>query len=100
MQPVSTHIEGAIPPLVRVHATASLGAGEVSLAVSVKELGDNFWSYNVGEPGRNNRVGFGRVSATDHITALRQASGIVAAGYPSGTIERGLLEQFAKGDAP
>jgi hypothetical protein len=29
---------------------------------------------------------------------LRYAAGVCAAGYQPGTIERGLLEQFAAGD--
>ena len=35
---------------------------------------------------------------TDHMDVLRYAAGISAAGYEPGTVERGLLEQFAADD--
>jgi hypothetical protein len=35
---------------------------------------------------------------TSHMDVLRYAAGICAAGYRPGTIERGLLEQFAASD--
>jgi hypothetical protein len=33
-----------------------------------------------------------------HMDVLRYAAGVCAAGYQPGTIERGLLDQFADGD--
>jgi hypothetical protein len=51
--------------------------------------------YNLAE-GTVNRVQYGRVAGmTDHMNVLRYAVGVCAAGYQPGTIERGLLEQFA-----
>jgi len=42
---------------------------------------------------------YGRVAGlAGHLDALRYAAGVCAAGYQPGTIERGLLEQFAAGD--
>ena len=46
--------------------------------------------------GTDSRAQYGRVAGmTDHNEVLRYAAGICAAGYQPGTIERGLLEQFA-----
>ena len=99
---MSTRVEGAMPPLIRVQATASLGVGAVGFIITVKDLGDDFWSYNLSEAVdgvRNSRLAFGRLSATDHLAALRQAAAILATGYPAGTVERGLLEEFAHSEA-
>jgi len=99
---MSTRVKGAMPPLIRIQATANLAVGAVGFIITVKELGDGFWSYNVSEAVegvRNNRAGFGRLSATGHLAALRQAAGILAIGYPAATVERGLLEEFAQGEA-
>jgi hypothetical protein len=88
-----------MPALIRVQATATLAAGTVGFIITVKELGDGFWSYNINgtqEGIRRNRAGYGRLSATDHLAALRQAAGILATGHAPGTVERGLLEDFAQ----
>jgi hypothetical protein len=49
--------------------------------------------------GTDNRAQYGRVAGmTDHMDVLRYAAGVCAAGYQPGTIQRGMLEQFAAGD--
>lgn len=53
------------------------------------------WQYNLNDR-TNNRTGRGRIAdKTGHMDVLRYAAVICAAGYQPGTIERGLLEQFA-----
>jgi RPA family protein len=48
------------------------------------------WQYNLND-GTDNRAGRGRIAGkTGHLDVLRYAT-----GYQPGTVERGLLEQFA-----
>jgi hypothetical protein len=95
---MSTHVEGAtVLILVTAHATLDAGPAHLSLA-ALEGPAPGTWRYNLGE-GTNNRAQYGRVAGmTDHLEVLRYAAGVCAAGYQPGTIERGLLEQFAAGD--
>ncbi len=53
------------------------------------------WQYKLND-GADNRARRGRITGkTDHLKVLRYAAGICAVGYQPGTVERGLLEQFA-----
>jgi hypothetical protein len=92
---MSTRVEGATV-LVTVTAHATLSAGSVHLSLSVREgPAPGTWRYNLND-GTDNRAASGRVAGmTDHLDVLRYAAGIGAAGYKPGTIERGMLEQFA-----
>jgi hypothetical protein len=91
---MSTRVEGATV-LVTVTAYATLSAGPVHLSLSVREgPAPGTWRYNLNS-GTDKRA-IGRVAGmTDHMDVLRYAAGICAAGYEPGTVERGLLEQFA-----
>jgi hypothetical protein len=92
---VSTRADGATV-LVTVSARATLSAGPVHLSLSAREgPAPGTWRYNLTD-GPDHRAAGGRVAGTaDHMDVLRYAAGICAAGYQPGTIERGLLEQFA-----
>jgi hypothetical protein len=96
---VSIRVDGATV-LIMVSARATLSAGTVHISLTAREgpaLGT--WRYNLTD-GTDHRAAGGCVAGkTDHIDALRYAAGICAAGYQPGTIERGLLEQFADGHA-
>lgn len=92
-----TRVEGATARvLVTVHAT--LSAGPVHLALSVREgPASGTWRYNLTD-GLDHRAA-GRVTGiTDHMAVLRYAARVAVVGYESGTVERGLLEQFAVGE--
>jgi hypothetical protein len=94
---MSTRVEGATIFVV-VTAMARLIAGPVQLSLSARESPPGTWRYNLGD-GRDGRAQYGRVAGMkDHMDVLRYAAGICAAGYEPGTIERGLLEQFAAED--
>ena len=57
------------------------------------------WQYNLND-GRANRGARGRIAGkAGHLDVLKYAAGICSAGYQPGTIERGLLEQFAAAPA-
>ena len=92
---MSTRVEGAAPPVIRVTAQAVLAAGTTHLMLTIKEESENLWRYNLAE-GHTNRVAYGRVTMPDHMTVLRHVAAICADGYPPGSIERGLLEAFAR----
>ena len=95
---MSTRVEGGTV-LVMVTAYATLSAGPTHLSLSAREgPAPGTWRYNLGD-GTDNRAQYGRVAGmTDHMDVLRYAAGVCAAGYQPGTIQRGLLEQFAAGD--
>jgi hypothetical protein len=65
------------------------------MRLTVTEQGDGLWKYNLSGP-QASRIGYGRVTAQDHLTALRRAADILAGGFAPATAERGLLETFAK----
>jgi hypothetical protein len=92
---VSTRVDGATVT-VTVSACATLSAGAVHMSLTVREGPTaGIWQYNLNDR-TNNRAGRGRIAdKTGHMDVLRYAAGICAAGYQPGTIERGLLEQFA-----
>lgn len=94
---MSTRVEGATV-LVMVTAHATLSAGSAHLSLTVREgPSRGTWRYNLAK-GTINRAQYGRVAGlAGHMDALRYAAGVCAAGYQPGAIERGLLEQFAKG---
>ena len=92
---MSTRIEGAtIQVMITVRAT--LSAGPVHLTLSAREgPAPRTWRYNLTD-GLDHRAAGGRIAGmADHMAVLRYAAGISAAGYEPGTVERGLLEQFA-----
>ncbi len=82
-----------------VTAFATLSAGSAHLSLSAREgPAPGTWRYNLGD-GTDSRVQYGRVAGmTDHMDVLKYAAGVCAAGYQPGTIQRGLLEQFATDD--
>ena len=96
---MSTHVDGATVT-VTVSACAILSVGTVHMSLTAREgPAPGIWQYNLND-GTNNRAGHGRVAdKTGHMDVLRYAAGICAAGYQPGTIERGLLEQFAAAPA-
>ena len=95
---MSTRVKGATV-LVTVTAHATLSAGPVHFSLSAREgPAPGTWRYNLND-GKDARAATGRVAGmTDHMDVLRYVAGISAAGYEPGTVERGLLEQFAAGD--
>jgi hypothetical protein len=95
---MSTRVEGGTV-LVMVTAHATLSAGPAHLSLSALEgPAPGTWRYNLGD-GADRRAQYGRVAGmTEHMDVLRYAAGVCAAGYQPGTIEKGLLEQFAAGD--
>jgi hypothetical protein len=95
---MSTRTEGATV-LIMVTARATLDAGTAHLSLSaIESPAPGTWRYNLHD-GTDRRAQYGRVAGmTDHMDVLRYAAGICAAGYQPGTIERGLLEQFAADD--
>src|ERR1700730_16580469 len=95
---MSTRVKGATV-LVTVTAHATLSAGPVHLSLSAREgPAPGTWRYNLND-GKDARAATERVAGmTAHMELLRSAAGISAAGYEPGTVERGLLEQFAAGD--
>ena len=95
---MSTRVEGATL-VITMTVHAMLSAGPVHLSLSAREgPAPRLWRYNLND-GTDNRAATGRVAGmTDHMDVLRYAAGICAAGYEPGTVERGLLEQFAAGD--
>ena len=97
---MSTRVDGATIT-VTVSACATLSAGTVRMSLTARQgPAPGIWQYILTD-GRDNRAGRGRVAGkTGHLDVLRCAAGICAAGYQPGTIERGLLEQFAAGHAP
>jgi hypothetical protein len=95
---VSTRVEGAEPPVILITAKATLAAGTVCLMLTVIEESANLWRYNLSET-KNTRLAYGKLIIPGHMAALRRAAEICADGYQPGTIERGLLDAFAR-DAP
>lgn len=92
---MSTRVEGAaVLVLVSVHVT--LSAGQVHLTLNVREgPAPGMWRYNLAD-GTAHSTATGRIAGmTGHMDVLRHTASICAAGYEPGTIERGLLEQFA-----
>jgi hypothetical protein len=95
---MSTRVEGAtIQVMVTIRAT--LSAGPVHLTLSAREgPAPRTWRYNLTD-GPDHHAAGGRVAGiTEHMAVLRYAAGICSAGYEPGTVERGLLEQFAADD--
>jgi hypothetical protein len=95
---MSTRVEGGTV-LVTVTAHVTLSAGPAHLSLTAREgPASGTWRYNLSY-GTDNRAASGRVAGlADHMDVLRYAAGVCAAGYEPGTIERGLLEQFAADD--
>jgi hypothetical protein len=92
---MSTRVEGAtIQVMVTVRAT--LSAGPVHLTLSAREgTAPGTWRYNLTD-GADHCAAGGRVAGlTGYMAVLRYAAGTCSAGYEPGTVERGLLEQFA-----
>jgi hypothetical protein len=85
---VSTRVDGATVT-VTISARAILSAVTMRMTVAAREGPiPGIWQYN--------RAGCGRIAGkTGHMDVLRYAAGICAADHQPGTLERGLLEQFA-----
>ena len=92
---MSTRVEGAAPPVVLITAKATLAAGTACLMLSVIEESGNLWRYTLSEP-KNSRLAYGKIIVPGHMAALRRAAEICADGYLPGSIERGLLDAFAR----
>jgi hypothetical protein len=95
---MSTRVEGA-SVLVLVSARATLSAGSAHLTLNIREgPAPGMWRYNLAD-GTVHSAAVGRIAGmTGPMDVLRYAASICAAGYEPGTIERGLLEQFAADD--
>jgi hypothetical protein len=67
------------------------------VCLTVWQESGNLWRYNLSELSlpRNSRLAYGKIIMPGHMAALRRAAEICAGGYQPGSIERGLLEQFA-----
>jgi hypothetical protein len=96
--PVSTRVDGAAPPVILLTAKATLAAGAACLMLTVIEVSADLWRYNLSER-QNSRIAYGKIIVPGHVAALRRAAEICADGYQPGSIERGLLEQFAADNA-
>jgi hypothetical protein len=81
-----------------ITAKATLAAGTACLCLTVIQESGNLWRYNLSEQ-KNSRLAYGKIIVAGHMAALRRAAEICADGYQPGSIERGLLDAFAK-DAP
>lgn len=92
---MSTRVEGGTV-LIMVTAHATLSAGAVHLVLSAREgPAPGTWRYNLSDPS-DRRIQYGRVAGkSDHLDVLRYAADRCRDGYPPGTAERGLLDQFA-----
>ena len=95
---MSTRVDGAGPPVILITARATLAAGTACLMLTVTEESANLWRYNLSEQ-KNSRLAYGKIIVPGHMAALRRAAQICADGYQPGSIERGLLDEFAQ-DAP
>jgi hypothetical protein len=93
---VSTRVNGAAPAVIAITAKATLAAGTACLCLTVIQDSGDLWRYNLSEQ-QNSRVAYGKIIVPGHLAALRRAAEICADGYQPGSIERGLLEQFAVG---
>jgi hypothetical protein len=91
---MSTRVDGAAPPVILLTAKATLPAGPVCLMLTVIEESADLWRYNLSER-QNSRIAYGKIIVPGHMAALRRAAEICADGYQPGSIERGLLKQFA-----
>ena len=49
MKNVSTRVDGAAPPVIRVTAKATLAAGAACLCLTVVQESENLWRYNLSE---------------------------------------------------
>lgn len=76
------------------HGQATLAAGAACLCLAVTEEAGNLWPYNLSET-RISRLAYGKIIVPGHMAALCRAAQICAGWYQPGSIERGLLEQFA-----
>ena len=96
---MSTRVDGATVT-VTVSACATLSAGTVHMTLTARQSPiPGIWQYNLND-GTDNRARRGRIPGkSDHLDVLRYAAGVCAAGYEPGTLERGLLEQFAAAPA-
>ena len=92
---MSTRVDGAVPAVILITAKATLAAGEVYLMLTAIQESGNLWRYSLSEP-KNSRLAYGKIIMPGHIAALRRAAEICADGYQPGTIERGLLDAFAR----
>jgi hypothetical protein len=92
---VSTRAEGAAPLVILLTARATLAAGAACLMLTVTEDTGDLWRYNLSER-QNSRVAHGKIIVSGHMAALRRAAEICADGYQPGSVERGMLDAFAR----
>jgi hypothetical protein len=92
---VSTRVEGAAPPVILLTAKTTLAAGAACLMLTVVEESADLWRYNLSKR-QNSRVAYGKIIMPGHMAALRRAAEICADGYQPGSVERGLLDTFAR----
>jgi hypothetical protein len=93
---MSTRVEGGTA-LIMVTVHATLDAGPAHLVLFAREgPAPGTWRYNLSDSA-DRRIQYGRVAGmTSYMDVLRYAAGICRDAYEPGTIERGLLEQFAE----
>ena len=92
---MSTRVEGTAPPVILLTARATLAAGAACLMLTVTEESAGLWRYNL-SARQNSRIAYGKIIVPGHLAALRRAAGICANGYQPGSVERGLLDTFAR----
>jgi hypothetical protein len=99
---VSTRIDGALPPVIRITAKATLAAGDEYLILTVTEENTGLWRYSLSGPGRgrSSRDAFGRIISPGYTSALHSAAEICADGYQPGSTEHGLLDSLARDTWP
>jgi hypothetical protein len=92
---MSTRVEGATV-LIMITAHATLSAGSAHLVLYAGEgPAPGTWRYNLSDPN-DRRIQYGRVAGkASYLDVLRYAADRCRDAYAPGTIERGLLEQFA-----
>jgi hypothetical protein len=92
---VSTRVEGAAPAVILLTARATLAAGAACLMLTVTEESAGLWRYTL-SARQHSRIAYGKIIVPGHLAALRRAAEICADGYPPGSVERGLLDAFAR----
>jgi hypothetical protein len=98
---MSTQVSGAEPPIIVITAKATLATGAARLMLTVTQESGNLWRYHLSETrtslnqNKNSRLACGKTIVSGYLAALRRAAQICADGYQPGTLERGLLDQFA-----
>ena len=93
---MSTRVVSTEPPVILVTAKATMAAGAACLMLTVTQESGDLWRFNLSKQ-KNSRLAYGKIIVAGHMAALRRVAEICADGYQPGSIERGLLDAFAKG---